>query len=134
MPTAYSHASPRRVWNKDHLIGPKLALKPQQVWSVRVQLKREGRTRDLALFDLAIDSKLRGCDLVQLRVSDMLAGGVVRSRALIVQQKTGAPVRFEVTHGTRNSVLAWIRERGTGKGDFLSPSRRPDQDCLSTRH
>ena len=134
MLSAHSHAAPRRIWNKDHLVGPKLALKPQQVWSVRFHLKREGRTRDLALFDLAIDSKLRGCDLVQLRVSDMLAGGVVRSRALIVQQKTGTPVRFEVTQGTRNSVLAWIRERGTGKGDFLFPSRRHDRACLTTRH
>jgi integrase len=67
-------------------------------------------------------------------VSDMLAGGVVRSRALIVQQKTGTPVGFEVTQGTRNSVLAWVRVRGTGRGDFLFPSRRHDRDCLSTRH
>ncbi len=129
-----SDAAPYRAWNKDHLVGPKLALKRQQVWSVRFDLKREGRTRDLALFDLAIDSKLRGCDLVRLRISDMLAGGVVRSRALIVQQKTGTAVRFEVTQGTRNSVLAWIRERGSGCGDCLFPSRRHDRDCISTRH
>jgi len=129
-----SDAAPYRAWNKDHLVGPKLALKPQQVWSVRFHLMREGRTRDLALFDLAIDSKLRGCDLVRLRISDMLAGGVVRSRALIVQQKTGTVVRFEVTQGTRNSVLAWIRERGSGCGDCLFPSRRHDRDCISTRH
>jgi integrase len=129
-----SDAAPYRAWNKDHLVGPKLALKPQQVWSVRFHLKREGRTRDLALLDLAIDSKLRGCEFVQLRISDMLAGGVARSRALIVQQKTGTPVRFEVTQGTRNSVLAWIRERGTGCGDCLFTSRRHDRDCISTRH
>jgi len=129
-----SDAAPYRAWNKDHLVGPKLALKPQQVWSVRFHLMREGRTRDLALFDLAIDSKLRGCDLVRLRISDMLAGGVVRSRALIVQQKTGTAVRFEVTQGTRNSVLAWIRERGRGRGDCLFPSRRHNRDCISTRH
>ena len=129
-----SDAAPYRAWNKDHLVGPKLALKPQQVWSVRFHLMREGRTRDLALFDLAIDSKLRGCDLVRLRISDMLAGGVVWSRALIVQQKTGTAVRFEVTQGTRNSVLAWIRERGSGCGDCLFPSRRHDRDCISTRH
>ena len=79
-------------------------------------------------------AKLRGCDLVRLRISDMLAGGVVRSRALIVQQKTGTAVRFEVTQGTRNSVLAWIRERGSGCGDCLFPSRRHDRDCISTRH
>ena len=133
MLSAHSHAEPRRTWNRDHLVGPKLALKPQQVWSVRFHLKREVRIRDLALFDVAIDSKLRGCDIVQLRISDVLAGGLVRSRALIVQQKTGTPVRVEVTQGTRNSVLAWIRERGIGGGNYLLPSRRHDRDYLSTR-
>lgn len=85
-----------KPWNKGCLIGPKLALKPRQVWSIRFHLKREGRVRDLALFDLAMDSKLRGCDLVKLRVADLLAGGVVRNRALVVQRKTGTPVQFEM--------------------------------------
>lgn len=127
-------AHSRRPWNKGCLIGPKLALKPRQVWSVRFHLKREGRTRDLALFDLAVDSKLRGCDLVQLRVGDLLAGGVVRSRALVVQQKTGTPVQFEVTQGTRDSVLAWIRQSGAKPGDFLFPSRHRNHSFICTRH
>jgi integrase len=101
---------------------------------VRFHLKREGRARDLALFDLAVDTKLRGCDLVQLRIGDLLAGGVVRSRALVVQQKTGTPVQFEVTQGTRESVLAWIRQRGARLGDHLFASRRRDRECISTRH
>ena len=90
--------------------------------------------RDLALFDLAVDSKLRGCDLVQLRVGDLMAAGVVRSRAQVVQRKTRTPVQFEVTQGTRESVLAWIRQCGAKLGDHLFPSRRRDRDCLSTRH
>ena len=130
----HSHAASARPWNKGCLIGPKLALKPRQVWSVRFHLKREGRVRDLALFDLAVDTKLRGCDLVQLRVGDLLAGGVVRSRAQVVQRKTRTPVQFEVTQGTRESVLAWIRQRGAKPGDHLFPSRRHDCNCLSTRH
>jgi integrase len=109
-------------------------LKPRQVWSVRFHLKREGQARDLALFDLAVDSKLRGCDLVQLRVGDLLSGGVVRSRTQIVQRKTRTPVQFEVTQGTRESVLAWLRQCGAKLGDHLFPSRRRDRDCLSTRH
>ncbi len=130
----YPYPAQRRPWNKGRLVGPKLALKPRQVWSVRFHLKREGRVRDLALFDLAIDSKLRGCDLVRLRFGDLLAGGVVRSRALVVQLKTGTPVQIEVTHGTRESVLAWIGQRGAKPGDYLFPSRRRDRDCISTRH
>ena len=124
----------RIPWNKGRLVGPKLALKPKQVWSVRFHLKREQQLRDLALFDLAVDSKLRGCDLLKLKVSDMLAGGVVRSRALVTQQKTGTPVQFEVTKGTRESVLAWIRHCGARLGDYLFPSRRRDCLHLSTRH
>jgi integrase len=116
------------------LVGPKLVLKPREVWAVRFHLKREKRTRDLALFDLAVDSKLRGCDLVQLKASDLLSGGVVRSRGLVIQQKTGKPVQFEVTQGTRESVLAWARMRRPTSDDYLFPSRRQNRVCLSTRH
>lgn len=122
-----------RAWNKGLLVGPKLALKPKQVWAVRFHLKREGRLRDLAMFDLAIDSKLRSCDLVQLRIGDLLSGGVVRSRALVTQQKTGRPVQFEVTQGTRDSVLAWIRTRGGRLDEYLFPSRRFEARCITTR-
>jgi integrase len=131
--SAVSSLGAQRPWNKGCLVGPKLALKPRQVWAVRFHLKREGRLRDLALFDLAVDSKLRGCDLVRLRLGDLLAGSVVRSRALVVQQKTGTPVQFEVTQGTRDSILAWIRRCGVGKSDYLFPSRRRDRDFISTR-
>jgi integrase len=122
-----------RPWNQGLLVGPKLALKPKQVWAIRFHLKREGRLRDLALFDLAVDSKLRGCDLVQLRVGDLFGGGVVRSRALVTQQKTGRPVQFEVTPGTRDSVLAWLRERGGRSDEHLFPSRRFEGRCITTR-
>ena len=122
-----------KPWNKGCLIGPKLALKPRQVWSVRFHLKREGRVRDLALFDWAVDSKLRGCDLVKLRIGDLVAGGAVRSRAIVVQRKTGTPVQFEVTQGTRESVLAWIRLQGPKLTEMLFPCRRTDKHCLSTR-
>ena len=122
-----------KPWNKDCLIGPKLALKPRQVWSVRFHLMREGRVRDLALFDLAVDSKLRGCDLIKLRIGDLVAGGAVRSRAIVVQRKTGTPVQFEVTQGTRESVLAWIRLQGPKLTEMLFPSRRADKLCPSTR-
>lgn len=122
-----------RAWNKGLLVGPKLALKPKQVWAVRFHLKREGRLRDLAMFDLAIDSKLRGCDLVQLRIGDVLSAGVVRSRALVTQQKTGRAVQFEVTQGTRESVITWVRARGGRLDEYLFPSRRYEGRCITTR-
>ena len=130
---APSSCVPVRPWNNGKLVGPKLALKPKQVWSVRFHLKREGKLRDLSLFDLAIDSKLRGCDLVRLRVGDLFWGGAVRARGLVIQQKTGTPVRFEVTQGTRDSVLAWIRRKGLRPDDYLFPSRIRHGECLSTR-
>ena len=93
---------PRRdPWNKGRLIGQKRPLKPKDVWSIRVRLQVEHRARNLALFNLAIDSKLRGCDLVQLQVEDVSVGGRVRDRATIVQKKTGRPVQFEITEQTR---------------------------------
>ena len=114
----------RIPWNKGRLVGPKLALKPKEVWSVRFHLKREKQLRDLALFDLAVDSKLRGCDLLLLTVSDLLTSGVVRSRALVIQQKIGTPVQFEVEQGTRETVLACIRHCGAKHSNDLFPSSR----------
>src|SRR5205814_3623506 len=84
-------------WNKGRLIGQKRPLKPKEVWAIRVRLQLEERRRDLALFNLALDSKLRGCDLVRLQVSDVCVGGRVRDRATVVQRKTGRPVQFEIT-------------------------------------
>jgi len=108
---------PRRdPWNKGRLIGQKRPLKPKDVWSIRVRLQMERRARNLALFNLAIDSKLRGCDLVRLQVDDVSVGGRVRDRATIVQRKTGRPVQFEITEQTRAAIQAWladIRSRST---------------------
>ena len=84
-------------WNKGAFVGPKPPLKPKQVWSIRLNLQRETRIRDLALFDLAIDSKLRGCDLVRLRIGQVVVNAAARHRATIVQQKTQKPVQFELT-------------------------------------
>ena len=86
----------RAPWNKGRLVGQKRPLRPKEVWAIRVRLQMEGHKRDLALFNLAIDSKLRGCDLVSLRVDDIATGGRVRDRATIIQHKTGRPVQFEI--------------------------------------
>jgi hypothetical protein len=95
-------------WNKGRLTGRKRPLKPKDVWAIRVRLQLEHRKRDLALFNLAIDSKLRGCDLVRLQVNDVCAGGRVRDRATIIQKKTGRPVQFEITQLTQASIDAWL--------------------------
>ncbi len=113
--------------------GAKLALKPVHVWGVRIRLQVALRARDLALFDLALDSKLRGCDLVALKVSDLTSASGVRSRVMILQRKTGRPVQFEVTEQTRRSVASWIERKGLGPGDWLFPSRKNKGDHLSTR-
>ncbi len=103
--------------------GAKLALKPVHVWGIRIRLQVAMRLRDLALFDLALDSKLRGCDLVALKVSDLVSGSGVRSRVMIVQRKTGRPVQFEVTEQTRRSITSWIEKKRLGGNDWLFPSR-----------
>jgi CO/xanthine dehydrogenase Mo-binding subunit len=100
----------RNPWNKGLLIGQKRPLKPKDVWSIRVRLQLEHRARDLAMFNLAIDSKLRGCDLVRLQVDDVCAGGRVRDRATVIQKKTGRPVQFEITEQTRAAIQAWLPE------------------------
>jgi len=113
--------------------GAKLPLRPMHVWGIRVRLQVERRTRDLALFDLAIDSKLRGCDVVSLRVGDVVAAGIPRRRATVVQQKTGRPVQFEITDQTRQSVARWLERRPAHGGDWLFPSRLWPGQHLSTR-
>lgn len=123
----------RVPWNKGRLIGPKPPLKPKHVWGIRIRLQLEDAARDLAMFDLAIDSKLRDCDLVRLKVDDVALNGSVRSRATVLQQKTGRPVQFEITEQTRESMGAWIRRRNGRSSDYLFPSRvRPDRP-ISTR-
>src|SRR3954469_3259412 len=97
----------RPAWNKRRLLGQKPPLKPKEIWSLRIRLQLAGKTRDLALFNLAIDSKLRGCDLVSLRVRDVYQGNVVCSRAIVMQRKTQRPVQFEITEASRESISAW---------------------------
>ena len=113
--------------------GAKLALKPVHVWGIRIRLQVALRARDLALFDLALDSKLRGCDLVALKVSDLISRSGVRSRVMILQRKTGRPVQFEVTEQTRKSVASWIEKKSLGPDDWLFPSRSKAAAHLSTR-
>ena len=120
-------------WNKGRLTGQKRPLKPRDVWAIRVRLQLQQRARDLALFNLAIDSKLRGCDLVRLQVDDVCASGRVRDRATIIQKKTGRPVQFEITEQTRASIRAWLPEVEAANGQYLFPSRLRVQPHLSTR-
>ncbi|SFT19668.1 hypothetical protein SAMN04488050_1141, partial [Alloyangia pacifica] len=96
------------AWNRGRIIGQKRPLLPRHVWAIRVRLEIAAEIRDLALFNLAIDSKLRGCDLVCLKVADVLSAGSIKERVSVVQQKTRQPVRFEITEGTRRSLMAWL--------------------------
>ncbi len=113
--------------------GQKPPLQPKEVWAIRVRLQIAGRGRDLAFFNLAIDSKLRGCDLVCLKVGDVAQMGHARARAMIIQKKTKTPVRFEITAPTREAVNAWIRRTGLADGDWLFPSRIRACPHITTR-
>jgi integrase len=131
-----SDSSPRRQhdpWNKGRLISQKRPLKPRDVWTIRVRLQLEGRKRHLALFNLAIDSKLRGCDLVRLQTDDVCVGGRVRDRATVIQKKTGRPVQFEITEQTRAAVQDWLSSLGARSGRYLFPSRFRKRPHISTR-
>lgn len=123
----------RRPWNAGRKLGAKRALKPQQVWAIRFWLDRERRLRDRALFDLAIDSKLRGCDVVKVRIGDLVSGGVIRNRAIVIQQKTSKPVQFELLEPARGSILAWLERRSGALEDYAFPSRTDHAGHLSTR-
>jgi site-specific recombinase XerD len=124
---------PRDPWNKGRLIGQKLPLKLKEIWAIRIRLQLAERLRDRALFNLAIDSKLRGCDLVSLPVKDIAQGRNIVHRAIIMQQKTQRPVQFEITEQTRQSVLGWIDKRRLTAAQYLFPSRVIDSQHLSTR-
>jgi integrase len=120
-------------WNKGKLIGPKPPLRPKHVWSIRTRLQVEGRTRDLALFNVAIDSKLRACDVVALSVEDIAPRGYAVDRAMIRQKKTGRPVKFELTDQTREAVDNYLRVSGKKPGQFLFTGRRGPARNISTR-
>lgn len=123
----------KEPWNKGKIVGQKAPLRLSQIWAIRVRLQLEHRARELALFNLAIDSKLRACDLVQIRVNDVCHGACVSSRAIVTQQKTQQPVQFEITAGTRQSISDWIATARLCSGDCLFPSRLHDSPHLSTR-
>jgi integrase len=123
----------REPWNKVRLIGAKPPLRPKHVWSIRSKLQLEGRRRDLAMFNLAIDSKLRGCDVVSLRVEDVAPHGRAVDRATVRQKKTGKPVRFEITEQTREAVYDYIKAANKKPGDFLFIGRRGRDQCMTTR-
>jgi integrase len=125
-------AKEQRPWNAGRKLGAKRALKAQQVWAIRFWLDRERWLRDRAMFDLAIDSKLRGCDIVKIKIGDLVSGGRVRSRAIVVQQKTGRPVQFELLEPARGSLLAWFERRGGTLDDHAFPSRVDHADHIST--
>jgi integrase len=123
----------RRPWNSGKLVGQKAPLKLKEIWAIRVRLQVFGRMRELALFDLGIDSKLRACDLLKLRVQDVCHGERVAARAIVVQQKTSRPVQFEITEPTRTALADWIRVSSLRSDDFLFPSRVRVSPHLSTR-
>jgi len=124
----------RRVpWNKGKLIGQKAPLKLKELWAIRVRLQLSGHTRNFALFNLAIDSKLRACDLVCLRVRDVLQGTSISSRAIVLQRKTRRPVQFEISEQTRAALLSWIHSARLGLADYLFPGRHCRETRLSTR-
>ena len=123
----------RRPWNAGQNVGAKRPLKPRDIWAIRFFLDEHHRLRDRALFDLAIDSKLRGCDLVKLKIGDVLSAGQLRNRATVVQQKTGKPVQFEIMTEARRSLGIWLDRRGHNILDFVFPSRIDYLGHLSTR-
>lgn len=125
--------SPRDPWNKGRLVGAKTALRLKEVWAIRILLQLSRRIRDLALFNLGLDSKLRGCDLVSLKVSDVTLGGRVASRATVVQRKTQRPVQFELTEHTRDALQVWIASRCLQASEYLFPSRARAGRPISTR-
>jgi len=130
---AHRPGTGRRPWNKGRLIGQKPPLKLKDIWAIRLRLQLAGRVRDLALFNLAVDSKLRGCDLVRLRVADIAHGDTIVSRATVIQRKTGRPVRFELTEPTREAIRDWLVTARLGSGDRLFPGRTRGSSHLSTR-
>lgn len=133
METQSGHAGTRAPWNKGKLTGQKPPLKRREIWAIRTRLQMSSNIRELAMFNLAIDSKLRACDLTRLLVQDVCQGTHVVARAVVMQQKTQRPVRFEMTEQTRQSVEAWISARGLKLAGHLFPSRLHASPHFSTR-
>ncbi len=123
----------REPWNKGKIVGQKAPFKLKDIWALRIRLQMEGRVRELALFNLGIDSKLRGCDLVALKVRDVCHGDQLASRTSVMQHKTQRPVQFEITPATREAVQSWIKLAGLKSDDYLFPSRIHNSPHLGTR-
>ena len=123
----------RRPWNKGKFTGAKPPLQPRHVWAIRTRLQLAGQTRNLALFNLAIDSKLRGCDVVSLKVGDVAPHGYAIDRATVRQRKTGRPVKFDITEQTCQAVDDYLKPGGKKPGDFLFTGWRGRDRCLTTR-
>jgi integrase len=123
----------REPWNKGKLVGQKPPLKLKEIWAIRMRLQLARNLRELAMFNLAIDSKLRGCDLVSVRVRDVTHGNLVAPRAVVMQHKTQRPVQFELTEPTRDAVAAWIAKAKLKSDQFLFPSRLHKSLHISTR-
>src|SRR5450631_1730767 len=128
-----ANATHREPWNKGKIVGQKAPFKTKDISALRVRLQMENRVRELALFNLGIDSKLRGCDLVALKVRDICHGDQVASRAVVMQRKTQRPVQFEITPAARDAVQKWIKQAGLKSDDFLFPSRIHGSPHLGTR-
>jgi integrase len=128
------HKPQKAPWNQGKPVGQKPPLKLKEIWAIRIRLQIDEKQRDLALFNLAIDSKLRACDLLKLRISDVSQGNRVASPAMVMQQKTGQSVQFEITGHTRQAVSHWIRRANLCSSDHLFPSRLHRSPHLSARH
>ncbi len=133
MYSLFQHKPKKAPWNKGKLVGQKPPLKLKEIWAIRIHLQIDEKHRDLALFNLAIDSKLRACDLLKLRVSDISQGNRMASRATVMQQETGRSVQFEITEQTRQAVLDWIQRANLCSSDHLFPSRLHQSSHLSAR-
>ena len=133
MDQKHAFAADHAVWNKGRLMGQKPPLKLREVWAIRTRLELDKRFRDLALFNLAIDSKLRGCDLVSLHLGDVTHGDRIAPRAVILQQKTQQPVQFEITEQTRKAIGSWVRRAGIQFNEYIFPSRMVLATHISTR-
>ena len=120
-------------WNKGKILGQKPPLKLKEIWAIRIRLQLANKRRNLALFNLAIDSKLRSCDLIKLKVHEVSHEGRISHRAIILQQKTQQPVQYEITEQTRNTISEWIKHANLNNHDYLFPSRIKQSPHISTR-
>lgn len=125
--------SRKTCWNKGKLVGQKLPLKLEEIWSIRIRLELANNLRELTMFNLALDCKLRACDFIKLKVLDVAHGAIIQSRAMLIQQKIGSSVQFELTQKTRKSLQEWIAQKSLKSGDYLFGSRVKKGCHLTTR-